>query len=165
MGALALGFASLAARTLFRGKPAPAGLKALSPREAAVLDILSLVYFPPGIGLGLDARQAGMVPYLDGYVSTLGAGERKLMRAMLLAFDQGTLLAGKWTPAHRLDLAAATAYMRDCETSRIKFRRDLAAGLRSLLSFAYFSHPTVLAKLGVERPCRALGPTFRSAAA
>jgi hypothetical protein len=99
LGALALGFASLAARTLFRGKPAPAGLTALTPREAAVLDILSLVYFPPGIALGLDARQAGMVPYLDGYVSTLGAGERKLMRAMLLAFDQGTLLAGKWTPA------------------------------------------------------------------
>lgn len=138
------------------GTPGAAG-GVLSRRQYAAIEALALAYFPPGNGIGLDARQADVAGYLDRYLGLLDPTGRRLIQALIAAFDQGTLLAGRLRPVRALDVAATQAYLRGWEESTLAVRRSLALALRSLLAQAYFAHPEVQKAVTNQPPCFAGG--------
>jgi hypothetical protein len=129
----------------------------LSRRQYAAVEALALAYFPTGNGFGIDARDADVAGYLDRYLGLLDPTGRRLIQALIGAFDQGTLLAGRLRPARAMDTAEVQAYLRGWEESGLAVRRSLALALRSLIAQAYFAHPGVQQALSSQPPCFARG--------
>ncbi len=134
---------------------APGGV--LSRRQYAAVEALALAYFPAGNGFAIDARDADVAGYLDRYLGLLDPTGRRLIQALIAAFDQGTLLSGRLRPARAMETAELQAYLRGWEESGLAVRRSLALALRSLLAQAYFAHPGVQQALANQPPCYARG--------
>lgn len=160
-GAGVLSLAALAYRLTALPDPAPARSGGvLTKAELAALAALARGYFPPGGPFGLDADTADVAGYLDRYVAQLPRVDQNLIRALIWAYDQGTLLARRWKPARLMTPDEAAAYLRGWEHSRFAWRRDLALSLRTLLGMAFFAHPKALAAIGVEPHCGSTGPSL-----
>lgn len=142
-----------------RGEAAP-GLQVLSSRLARALDKLSMAYFPADNSIGIDAREADVVGYLDRYLQRLDPTGRRLVMAMLVLFDQGTILAGHLRPVRSLSDADVRSYLARWEASSAAWRRSLITALRSLISQAYLVQPAVQKALTIDAACHTRGPTL-----
>ncbi|MEE2828317.1 MAG: gluconate 2-dehydrogenase subunit 3 family protein [Myxococcota bacterium] len=135
--------------------PVPAcDLHYLQRREFAILAALANALFPPGNDIGLSGTDARIPEYVDRMLAGMSQHKAAEFRAMLLLFEHGTLAFG--LRARRftdLSLPARERYLRRWEEARVYSRRILAAGLKTVLGIAYFAHPKVQAKLGMDRIC------------
>lgn len=129
----------------------------LSTRQRAAIEALALAYFPEGNAIGVDARQADVAGYLDRYLGLLDPNGRRLIQALIGAFDQGTLIAGHLRPARAMSTPEVQAYLRSWEESGITVRRSLGLALRSLLAQAYFADPAVQAAITAAPACKTSG--------
>lgn len=159
-----LGIAGVwALRRLLGGyRPRDPARPLLAPREAAVLEAAAEALYPPGGPVPLSGGDADLAGYVDGYLAMLPAATRRLVRLLLLAFEQATLLFP--APGHAgrrrfssLTLEQRVQVLEGWRTSSLFFRRLAFTSLRALLTMAYFAHPAVLrrlelAPLAIETP-------------
>lgn len=131
------------------GVPTTMRLRELSPREAATAARLAPAILPEDTPFP-NWEIAG---YLDNYVAALGHTEQTMLHGFLFALDQGTLLDGFWTPAHRMTREAAVRAVRAWENSRLGARRDMAKGFRQLVGFAWLAQPDTRQRYGIARTC------------
>lgn len=156
-GVLTLGAIAYRITVLPKGAPAVAG-GVLTAQEMLTVEALALGYFPPGNPMGIDARDAGVAGYVDRYIAQMSPIDQKIVRALIWAYDQGTVMAGRWKPARLMTPEEAGTYLRSWETSRFGWRRDLGMSLRTVLGMAYFAHPVPKEALGIVEPCHSPGP-------
>ena len=135
--------------------PVPAcTLVYLARREYAILAALSDSLFPTGNRLGLSGTEARVPEYIDRMLSRMDPHKAAEFRSMLLLFEHGTLAFGlrvrRFTARPQ---KAREKYLRRWETARVYSRRMLAIGLKTMLGIAYFAHPEVQARLGIQRAC------------
>ncbi len=130
--------------------------------ELAAVQALALGFFPPGNPFGIDAREADVAGYVDRYLGLLSPIDQKIVRSLFWVYDQGSFLGRRFKPARLMNPDEARAYIRDWETSRLGFRRDLALSLRTVIGMAYFAHPAVKKAIGIIEPCPPAGPSLLS---
>lgn len=160
--ALVLGLGALVWRLWHVVTPARVRvLRVLSARDAAVIDKLARILFPPGMALGVDATHMDVAAYVDRYVAAMGRTERWMMRGLFLALDQGTLLSGSWRPLRKLNDAEALAHLKRWESGS-GWQHDLVTSAKSVLALAFFAHPDVRTALGTQSLCLSRGPSFWS---
>lgn len=124
----------------------------LAPREAAVLEAAAEALYPPGGAVPISGADAGLAGYVDGYLAMLPAATRRLVRLLLLAFEQAPLLFparghGGRRRFSSLTLEQRVQVLEDWRTASLFFRRLAFTSLRALLTMAYFAHPAVLRRL------------------
>ena len=129
-------------------------LRYFTRREYRIVCDLADTLFPPGNALGITGRQARVPEYIDHMLAGMREDKAVETHAMFLLFEHGTLAFGIRTRRFTdLSTREKESYLRRWERARVYSRRMLAAGLKAYLGLAYFAHPAVRRKLGVERAC------------
>lgn len=142
------------ARWLVSDRPTASGRAALSAREAGVVYALGEVYFPEGNPLGVSVKDVDVVAGADAFVAGMLDRERRLLRALLTAFDHWPRASFASTSAFSaLALGERTTVMRAFEDSDVAERRLVAALLRSLVGIPFFEDARALASIGFEPGC------------
>ncbi len=149
---LSLGF--LAIRVVGGYPPPPKELRALDRREAAVFSAAIVVLFPAGGSLARSGEEADVLGHLDRFVAVLGSRNQGLIRLLVLAVEQGTLLfpapgQGGWRRFSALSAEQRALYLASWGASRFYGRRLVFTSLRALLTMGYFSDPVVEDALGL----------------
>ena len=126
----------------------------LQQREYTIIAALANTMFPPGNAIGLSGTDARVPEYIDRWLEGQGESKAGEFRMMLMVFEHGTAAFG--LRARRFsDLPgpAQERYLRRWETTRLYSRRMLAFALKSALGIAYFAHPEVKRRIGVQHRC------------
>lgn len=143
-GATALGAGGLAA-WVFASRDPGRGRAVLSDDEGRVVAAIADAYFPPGNALGVAAAELDVAGGVDAHFARLLPRERRLLRGVLVAFDQWPRLS--FASGRRfVDLALddRVAVLRAWEESARAERRQIAALLRVLVGFVVFDDPRFL---------------------
>lgn len=155
-----MGFGALAiaagggAYWLVSDRPAALGRSALSAREAAVVYAIGEAHFPPGNPLGVSVTDVDVVAGADAFVSGMLDRERRLLRALLTAFDQWPRLTfASSSTFSSASLADRIAMFRAFETSDVAERRIVGSLLRALVGIPFFEDAKALAAIGFEPGC------------
>jgi len=141
-------------RRLFAGYgPRPVGT-VLAAREWALVEAASEAMFPAGGPVPPSGEEAGVPAFVDRYVASVPPGMRRLVRLLLLLFEQATLIlpapgAGGRRRFSDLPLAQRAAVFEAWRTSRLFARRLSFTSLRALLCMGYLADPAVLRELGL----------------
>lgn len=139
-------------RRLFFGYPAVPQARSLAAREWALVEAVSDAMFPRGGAIPPSGRQAGVPAYVDGYVASVPAGIRLLMRLLFMLVEQATLFfpapgAGGRRRFSALDSDQREAVLEGWRTSSLFPRRLVFTSLRAILCMGYLADPVVLRKL------------------
>lgn len=146
-GAAALGAGGLAA-FLFVARDAGRGREVLSDVEARFVDALADAYFPVGNPLGVAARDVDVAAGLDAHLRRVLPRERRLLRGVLLAFEQWPRMSlASSRRFSELPLEARVAVLRAWEDSPLEERRQVAALLRVLVGFVVFDDRRFMAAI------------------
>jgi hypothetical protein len=153
-GAVALA-AGGGAAWLVSDRPVEPGRRALSVREAEVVYAIGMAHFPPGNPLGLTLRDVDVVGGADAFIAGMLDRERRLVRALLTAFDQWPRLslASSSSFSNMRDNAERIEIFRAFEESEVAERRLVGALLRTLVGIPFFEDPRALAAIGFEPGC------------
>lgn len=142
------------ARWLVSDRPVAAGRAALSEREAGVVAALAAAHFPPGNALGLSSADVDVVSGADAYVFSLLPEDRRLLRALLTAFDQWPRLSLASTATFtELDITGRIAVLRNFEESPHIERRLIASLLRTVVGVPFFEDSRALTAIGHTQGC------------
>jgi hypothetical protein len=153
--------AALACYRLLLGVPRPRHPSALLSRgEVAFLEAAAAAFVPAidpetGAGLARPGQAVEITRFADRYAGSLPARQRRLIRAMLVFFEQSTLIFpargiggfrrfSKLTPEQRAALLEAWA------ESPWAWRRSLLTALRAFVVMGVLGHPDNLRGLGLE---------------
>lgn len=151
-GGLGLTLAGHAGRYVQASPACP--LRYFTRREYRIVLDLSDTMFPEGNALGITGREARVPEYLDHMLAGMRADKATELRAMFLLFEHGTLAFGLRTRRFtELTPVARERYLRHWERSQVYSRRMLIAGLKAFLGMAYFAHPAVRERLGIQHVC------------
>ncbi len=140
-------------RRLFFGYgPAPENARLLTARETAVVAAAGDALFPRGGAIPPSGSQAGAAEWVDGYVASVPAMMRILMRLLFLLVEQATLLfpapgSGGRRRFSALSLEQQQAVLEGWRTSSLFPRRLVFTSLRAILCMAYLADPRVLDRL------------------
>ena len=161
-GALAIAVVALAAWVLVRvglgygaaARRAAGGraLGLLHDREAAFVDALGAVMFPPGGAVPVSGRDAGLVDYLDRFLLGLDRTKRLQIRLLFALIEHATLLfpgpgVGGMRRFSSQDEVARAQILEGWASSRLAIRRLLFQALRAVMTMAYLGSPAVLRSL------------------
>ncbi len=123
-------------------------------REYRIVCDLADTMFPAGNALGITGREARVPEYLDRMLAGMRRDKATELRAMFLLFEHGTLAFGLRTRRFtELRPIAREHYLRRWERAQVYSRRALIAGLKAFLGLAYFAHPAVRERLGIQHVC------------
>ena len=124
--------------------------KNLNAKEQLLLIRSAEAFFPAG-GKLPSAKEAGVVAYLDQMLVQLPKQQRILIRLLFILIEHGPLIFGPLQfRTTRLSIEARTKYFASWESSNLYFRRLAFLSLRSLMTIAYFSCPSVEQSLTTE---------------
>lgn len=152
-GALAIA-AGGGAFWLVSDRPAAAGREALSAREAAVVYAIGEAHFPPGNPLGVSVADVDVVSGADAFVAGMLDRERRLLRALLTAFDQWPRLTfASSSTFSSASLEDRIAILRAFENSDVAERRIVGSLLRALVGIPFFEDRRTMAAIGFEHGC------------
>ncbi len=132
--------------------PAP-GFRALAPEEVRITEALGEALFPEGNPMGVSWREAEIALGVDTILSDYmlprnAAGVRYMLRTLEIA----TLLA-RGTRFSRCPAGMRVAIF-EIWSQEDPFPRRLAIdSLRSVVSMAYYDHPSVKAAIGWRAGC------------
>jgi hypothetical protein len=155
--AVAAAFLVLVARAALHEYPRPrVSTAVLTRKEQAIVSALADALFPAGGAIPLSGTEAGLVEYMDAYLSRTPPESRTLIRLLLRFVEHGPWIFGprrarfsSLSPRER-DLA-----LTDMAESRVYFRRVAFLSMRTMLSMGYLADDRVAACIGVrsdERP-------------
>lgn len=127
----------------------------LGPRRRRAFDALADVLLPDGGRIEMGAVEAGVTERLDRALSSFPPRQRRLLRALISAWDLAPLGAPSYRRRfHRLTPKRRREWVARVQRSR---RRDLKAGLyylKQLVFLFYASTPEVETLIGFDYTCR-----------
>lgn len=142
------------ARWLVSDRPVAQGMRALSVREAEVVYAIGAAHFPPGNPLGLTVSDVDLVAGADAFIAGMLDRERRLLRALLTAFDQWPRVSLFSTSSFtNMPNAERIEVFRLFENSAVAERRLVGALLRTVVGIPFFEDPRALAAIGFEAGC------------
>lgn len=126
----------------------------LSRGEAAFLTAAAETLFPPDPGLPLDGRAADLPGYADEYLAVLPARQRRLIRALLVLFEQATLIfpargVGAFRRFSSMAPAQRKTYLEGWANSRLYLRTMAFDALKAVLILGYLGREENLGALGL----------------
>ena len=116
---------------------------ALSNGQRRTLDALATTLLPSGVGAAPGASDVGLSERLDQQLRGYDRATLGLVKAMISGFELMGVTSRHLRPFSRMSLEQRNAFLAGVESGRLGFRRDLAMGLKALISLAYFSSPEV----------------------
>ncbi len=125
----------------------------LTADESRIVRALGQAMFPREAQGLPDARDAGVVDYVDELLEKSLPFERAQLRGMFQLYDRG-FAAWSGRPLGRLvdaDAEEVSDYLRSWEESPIYERRMLFEAVRSVLMMGWFGSPEVNEAVGVSR--------------
>ncbi len=126
----------------------------LRKREYTIVAALADTIFPPGNDIGLSGTDARVPEYIDRWLEGQGEAKAGEFRMMMMLFEHGTAAFGlRVRRFTNLSTQARENYLRRWETTRLYSRRMLAMALKSALGIAYFAHPEVQKRIGMQHRC------------
>ena len=143
-------FTAYATWRLFRGYPRPPRpYRLLAAREVAFLDSAAAAVFPAGGAIPLSGADAELPRYADSFLGSLPVHLRLQVRAMLMLFEQATLVFPAPRPQGRRRFSALSpeqrvAVLAGWSESRLFPRRLAFTALRAVLTLGYLGHPRAL---------------------
>lgn len=126
----------------------------LSDQERRVVFALGQCLFPRDAVLDIDADDAGVVDWVDDYLTRMEPVARTKVRALIRAFDLGYVAWAGRPSASFLTASPSdrAAYVDAWDTAPTYTQRILSDALRTVLTFAYVESAAVGAVL---RPTKA----------
>ncbi|MFP6641756.1 MAG: hypothetical protein VCC04_16035 [Myxococcota bacterium] len=123
--------------------------------DAAFLEAAAETFFPADAGMPLSGAEADLPGYADDYLLVLPVKQRRLIRALFLLFEQGTLLwpargVGAFRRFSALSPEQRLRVLRNWEHSRLASRRMAFSALKAVLILGYMGRPESLAELGMS---------------
>jgi hypothetical protein len=126
----------------------------LKKREYTIVAALADTIFPPGNDIGLSGTDARVPEYIDRWLEGQDEARAGEFRMMMMLFEHGTAAFGlRVRRFTNLSTQARENYLRRWETTRLYSRRMLAMALKSALGIAYFAHPEVQKRIGLQHRC------------
>jgi hypothetical protein len=126
-------------------------VKVLTKAEASIVEALGQTLFPREGAISVDARDAGVVEYIDRFLAGLSAWDRARIRAMFLLFEVEIAVAHRsptrFTTASEAD---RRAYLSSWDDSPLYARRMAFQALRSVFTLAYMADREVERQMGVH---------------
>jgi choline dehydrogenase-like flavoprotein len=116
---------------------------ALSAGQLRTLDALASTLLPAGVGAAPGASDVDLSQRLDQQLSGYDRATRGLIKAMISGFDLMGVTSRHLKPFSRMSTEDRYDFLARMESGRLGVRRDLAMGLKALISLAYFSSPEV----------------------
>ena len=122
--------------------------------EVAILEALSLTFFPEPNPIGISGNEAQVPLYLDQYVSKFSffvrAGIRVLVRITnwipVFLFASGRTF-------RKMKIEQRERFLSRWRSSRRHLFRLLFHGIKLFFATAYFNHPEVLHRIGYYEVC------------
>lgn len=117
----------------------------LSDHEKRIVLAIGQTMFPRDAILGVDASDAGVVPWIEDYLDRMPPFSRTQIRALLNTFEYGY---AAWAGRPRDTFSAArpperVAYLESWERSGAYMQRMLYEAIRAMFTFAYVESDAV----------------------
>ncbi|HSS93827.1 MAG TPA: GMC family oxidoreductase N-terminal domain-containing protein [Candidatus Dormibacteraeota bacterium] len=122
----------------------------LTAARRATLAALADTLLPHGGTLEPGASDVNVAGQLDSYLDRCAPGTRRTVNLMLTAFNLSSLASRHARPFRRLGTAAREAYVVDCETSKIRQRRETLIALRALILMFFCSDDRIKPLIGYD---------------
>ncbi|MBA2662461.1 MAG: gluconate 2-dehydrogenase subunit 3 family protein [Bradymonadaceae bacterium] len=128
--------------------------KVLSAHEALIVSAMADALFP-GDALGMpNGAEAGVVAFMDEYLSVVDAQTANLLRLLLHAVDEMAVVVGiGMTRFHKRSREERLAILGAWDGSLIAVRRSAFMSLKFILASGYCEDPAVLRAAGIEFTC------------
>jgi hypothetical protein len=131
-------------------KPLRHSASRLGPRPRALITAVANAFFPPGGPLSLSGCDAGVVGYIDRYVSRTEPLQRTMIRLLIAFIQLGPLAFGpRRVPFTRLTQAERIRSLDEMFASSIYFRRVAFTSIRALMTMAYLANEDVATAMGM----------------
>lgn len=127
-------------------------MKVLTKNEVALLRAIAQCFLPAGGGLSPDAIDAGVIPRMDEWMSSLRPKERLQTRALFQLFEYYIAVEQMRPFARftRADRDERIAYLSAWEHSSVYARRLAFQGIRSMITLAYDQCQQVREEMGTD---------------
>lgn len=118
---------------------------------------LSDAVLPHGGALEPGALDVDVAGQLESYLDRCSPGTRRTVNLMLTAFNLSSIASKHALPFRRLSPASREAYLVECETSRIRQRRETLIALKALILMFFCSDDRIKPLIGYDgRPFKAV---------
>jgi choline dehydrogenase-like flavoprotein len=112
---------------------------------------------PRGGALEPGAVDVNVAGQMEDYLDRCSPGTRRTVNLMLTAFNLSSLASRHGRPFRRLSREAREAYLVECETSRIRQRRETLIALKALILMFFCSDERIKPLIGYDgRPFKAV---------
>src|ERR1700730_1285880 len=129
----------------------------LTPARRSTLVALSGGLLPHGGALEPGAVDVNVAGQLEEYLDRCAPGTRRTVNLMLTAFNLSSLASRHARPFRRLSRESREAYLVECETSRIRQRRETLIALKALILMFFCSDDRIKPLIGYDgRPFKAV---------
>ena len=122
----------------------------LTSARRATLAALSDTVLPHGGALEPGAADVDVAGQLDSYLERCSPGTRRTVNLMLTAFNLSSIASKHALPFRRLSRAAREAYVVECETSRVRQRRETLTALKALILMFFCSDDRIKPLIGYD---------------
>jgi choline dehydrogenase-like flavoprotein len=122
----------------------------LTRGQRRTLAALSETLLPAGHQRIPGAAEVGLPERIEAQLETYPPSVRGLVRLMLSGFDLMGVASAGLRPFHLMNPEQRERFMEHVESIRLSAPRDLAVGLKGLLSIIYFSTPEVASAIGYD---------------
>lgn len=120
----------------------------LTGREREIISAIADTTFPPAGSIPLSGTEAGVVDYLDDFLSKIPPGQANLLRAAFLFIEIAPLISGKALNIFTNSSEEARKKILDYSNKYLYIHRALLEGVRVLSTLGYMAHPDVAKKIG-----------------
>src|ERR1700687_5607001 len=111
----------------------------LTPARRSTLVALTDGILPRGGALEPGAVDVNVAGQMEVYLDRCSPGTRRPLTLMRAAFTLPSLASGHARPYRRLSRESREAYLVECETSRIRQRRETLIALKALILMFFCS--------------------------
>jgi choline dehydrogenase-like flavoprotein len=111
---------------------------------------LSDAVLPHGGALEPGALDVDVAGQLESYLDRCSPGTRRTVNVMLTAFNLSSVASRHALPFRRLSPASREAYLVECETSKIRQRRETLIALKALILMFFCSDERIKPLIGYD---------------
>ena len=122
----------------------------LTSARRATLAALADSLLPHGGALEPGASDVDVAGQLDAYLDRCAPGTRRTVNLMLTAFNLSSVASRHVRPFRWLGRAARETYLIECETSKIRQRRETLIALKALILMFFCSDDRIKPLLGYD---------------
>ena len=122
----------------------------LTSARRATLAALSDGVLPHGGALEPGASDVDVAGQLDAYLDRCSPGTRRTVNLMLTAFNLSSVATRHVLPFRLMSRGAREAYVVECETSRVRQRRETLIALKALILMFFCSDDRIKPLIGYD---------------